>query len=181
MQKTVVSSCRSAWLKLCVDTRPCQRRNITAIRRALRRLILPRPPCSRTEPRARAQRFLSLTWRSIVISLLPAPMNSEDLMVIPIHAYDDCPDSIKIEHTSRSLIARIQWCQKQQMNARTEGEREEWCAEEDGLKDALLQRDRTDQYQYSLPAVLERYVTGLEDGRVLIRAVWIETLWQPAI
>lgn len=116
-----------------------------------------------------------------MISLLPAPMNSEDLMVIPIHGYDDCPDSIKIEHTSRSLIARIQWCQKQQMNARTEGEREEWCAEEDGLKDALLQRDRTDQYQYSLPAVFERYVTGLEDGRVLIRAVWIENLWQPAI
>jgi len=116
-----------------------------------------------------------------VISLLPAPMNSKDLMVIPIHADDNCPDSIKIEHTSRSLIARIQWCQKQQMNARTEGEREEWCAEEDGLKDALLQRDRTDQYQYSLPAVLERYVTGFEDGRALIRAVSIENLWQPAI
>ena len=116
-----------------------------------------------------------------MISLLPAPMNPEDLMVIPIHAYDNCLDSIKIEHTSRSLIARIHWCEKQQVNARTEGEREEWCAEENGLKDALLQRDRTNQYQYSLPGVLERYVTGLEDGRALIRAAWIENLWQPAI
>jgi hypothetical protein len=116
-----------------------------------------------------------------VISLLPAPMNAEDLMVIPIPASDTCRDSIKIEHTRRSLIARIHWCEKQQVHAHTEDEREEWCAEEDGLKDALLRQDRTNQYRYRLPAVLERYVTGLEDGRALIRAGWIENLWQPAI
>lgn len=116
-----------------------------------------------------------------MISWLSAPMHPEDQMVVPIHAHNDHVDSIKVEHTSSSLINRILWCEKHQMNARTEGEREEWSAEEDGLKDALLHRDRTYEYHYHPPAVLERYVTGLEDGRTLIRTARVKSVWQPAI
>lgn len=116
-----------------------------------------------------------------MISCLSAPMHAEDLMLVPIHAFHIRFDSIKVEHTSSSLIVRIHWCEKQQLNARTGGEREEWCAEEDGLKDALLHRDRTYEYHYRPPAVLERYATGLEDGRALIRAARVNSVWQPAI
>jgi len=116
-----------------------------------------------------------------VTSLLSAPMNSEDVLVIPIQASHNLLDSIKVEHTGSSLIARIHWCEKQQVNARTEGEREEWCAEAEGLKDALLQRDQTYAYAYSPPTVLQRYTTGLEDGRTVIRAARVESLWQPTI
>ena len=48
-------------------------------------------------------------------------------------------------------------------------------------KDALLHRDRTFLYQDRPSVVLERYVMGLEDGRVLIRAGWVDSVWQPTI
>lgn len=115
-----------------------------------------------------------------MFSVLAAPMNAEDLMAAPIHASDNLRDD-HATHTSNSLVARIHWCQEQQVNARTEVELEEWCAEEDGLQDALLQRDRTFLYQDRPSIVLERYVIGLEDGRVLIRAAWVESVWQPTI
>jgi hypothetical protein len=116
-----------------------------------------------------------------MITWLLTSMHPKDLMVVPIHAYTHRVDSIKVEHTSSSLIARIHWCEKQQVKARTEGEREEWSAEEDGLKDALLHTDRTFEYHYRPRAVLERYATGLEDGRALIRAARVKSVWQPAI
>ena len=65
------------------------------------------------------------------------------------------------------------------MQVRTEAELEGWCAEEEGLRDALLGRDRTFQYCYGPPAILERYTMGLEDGRALIRATHVERVWHP--
>lgn len=70
------------------------------------------------------------------------------------------------------LIARIGWCHREALKALTTREVEEWCAEKQGLIDALLQRDCTYEYQHS-PVLLERYATGLEDGRVLIQAARI--------
>ena len=107
-------------------------------------------------------------------------MNAEDLMAAPIHTFDNLRDD-HMTHGSNSLVARIHWCREQQAHARTDVELEEWCAERDGLKDALLYRDRTFLYQDRPSVVLERYVMGLEDGRVLIRAGWVESVWQPAI
>jgi hypothetical protein len=47
-------------------------------------------------------------------------------------------------------------------------EAEEWYAEQNGLIDALIERDCTHQYQ-GRSALEERYSTGLKDGRVLIQ------------
>jgi hypothetical protein len=70
------------------------------------------------------------------------------------------------------LIARIGFCHTQAMKAHTSQEAQEWRAEEQGLIDALLKRDCTYEYQ-NRPGLLERYVTGLNAGAVLIRAASI--------
>ena len=46
----------------------------------------------------------------------------------------------------------------------------EWHAEEEGLQDALLNRNHSTHYQYCSPRVFKRYVMGVEDGQVLILA-----------
>jgi len=65
------------------------------------------------------------------------------------------------------LIARIGWCHRQAVKALTIAEAEEWRAEEQGLIDAFLGRDSRYEYQ-DKPIFQERYMMGLEDGRVLI-------------
>jgi hypothetical protein len=67
-----------------------------------------------------------------------------------------------------SLIARIGFCHQQAIAALTTLEAEEWYAEQNGLIDALIERDCTHQYQ-GRPALEERYSRGLKDGRVLIQ------------
>jgi hypothetical protein len=67
-----------------------------------------------------------------------------------------------------SLIGRIGFCHQQAIVALTTLEAEEWYAEQNGLIDALIERDCTHQYQ-GRPALEERYSTGLKDGRVLIQ------------
>lgn len=110
-------------------------------------------------------------------SLLLAPMNLEDLMTASSHVSSHAFDH-SMTPPGASIIARIEWCQRRQ--AQMDAELEEWCAEEEGLRDALLS-DRTCQYKYSPPRILARYVLGLEDGRALVRAAWVESIWQPAI
>ena len=118
------------------------------------------------------------------MSRLLGPMNAEEVMPASVHAFNDSRDPIIVDHTTQtcnSIVARIHWCQKQQVTARTELELEEWCAEEDGLRDALLHRDRTFLYQCSPSVVLQRYVMGLEDGGALICIARVESVWQPTI
>jgi len=119
------------------------------------------------------------------MSRLLAPMHAEELMPAPVHAFNDSRDPIiNVDHTtqtSNSIVARIHWCQKQQVTARTELELEEWCAEEEGLRDALLHRDRAFLYQCSPSVVLQRYVMGREDGGALILIARVESVWQPTI
>jgi len=108
-------------------------------------------------------------------SLLPAWMKDlEDLKTVPRRAHRDFLDLQHTAHTSTSLVARIEWRRRQEMQARTEAELEAWYAEEEGLRDALFKRDCTYQYRYSQPAVFERYAMGLEDGQALLRAAWVE-------
>jgi hypothetical protein len=83
------------------------------------------------------------------------------------------PSRLSITTTSTSevndsLIARIGACHRQAMEALTTLEAEEWYAEQNGLIDALIERDWTHQYQ-DRPALRERYTRGLEDGRVIIQ------------
>lgn len=73
-------------------------------------------------------------------------------------------------YANDSIISRIAWCQRQRAQARGDLEREEWHAEEEGLRDALLNRSHANQYAYCPPGVLERYQMGLQDGLTLIRA-----------
>jgi hypothetical protein len=70
---------------------------------------------------------------------------------------------------TKSIASRIEWCRQQRTQARTPREREGWHAEEEGLRDALFNRDHTTQYQQGPPAVFERYALGLQDGHVLLR------------
>jgi hypothetical protein len=70
---------------------------------------------------------------------------------------------------SKSIESRIKWCRKQSTQARVPRERAGWHAEEEGLRDALLNRDHTTQYQTGPPAVFERYVIGLQYGQAVLR------------
>ena len=72
-------------------------------------------------------------------------------------------------HTNESIASRIAWCQRQITHTSERLDLEAWQAEEEGLRDALFDRDHTDQYQDCPRGVFERYVMGLQDGRAMIR------------
>ena len=86
----------------------------------------------------------------------------------------------RMASTGVPLLARIAWCRRQRRQAPTQREVDGWRAEEEGLRDALLKRDRTYQYRYSPSILFERYAMGLEDGRSLIRLGWVDCMWHPA-
>ena len=74
-----------------------------------------------------------------------------------------------MEQSTNEILSRIEWCRLQRKGAVTHDEEEGWQAEEAGLMDALLGRDRTAMRKTSHPSLLERYRLGLQDGRVLMR------------
>lgn len=75
-----------------------------------------------------------------------------------------------MEYKTNSIASRIQWCQRQKTQARTQLEREGWQSELEGLCDALLNRRvYTTQSQDCLPGVFKRYVIGLQDGYAMMR------------
>ncbi|NJN70486.1 MAG: hypothetical protein HC801_09570 [Nitrospira sp.] len=77
----------------------------------------------------------------------------------------------------RSLInARIAWCRRQREQARMESEADEWRAEEDGLRDALLNKNYTDAYRLSTAEAFRRYVRGLREGRAILRVTQVERI-----
>jgi hypothetical protein len=71
------------------------------------------------------------------------------------------------------VIFRMEWCLRQKTKAHP-AEHDGWHAEEEGLRDALLNRDHLNDYRHAPPEVLERYVLGLQDGQALIRAAWMD-------
>ncbi len=79
-----------------------------------------------------------------------------------------------MSYANKSIASRIEWCRRQRTLAYAQLELAGWQAEEDGLRDALLNTDHTTQYQHCLPRVFERYVMGLQDGRALIRAAVVD-------
>ena len=72
-------------------------------------------------------------------------------------------------YVTKFISARIEWCRRQSTQSCAPLEIAEWRAEAEGLEDALLHRDHTNQYQQGSHSVFVRYVTGLQDGRALIR------------
>lgn len=68
------------------------------------------------------------------------------------------------------IHVRIEWCRRQSAQARTEPEVDEWRAEADGLRDALMNTDHTDSYRLCPPEILRRYVQGFQDGAALLQA-----------
>lgn len=79
-----------------------------------------------------------------------------------------------MERTTNSVTIRINWCRRQIAQARTEPEVDGWRAEEDGLRDALLNCDHTEAYRLCPPEIRKRYVLGLQDGTALLRTACIE-------
>ena len=77
-------------------------------------------------------------------------------------------------YASKSIIWRIEWCRRQSTQARAQRELEGWHAEEEGLRDALLNRDHSNQYRFGPPGVFERYAMGLQDGRALLRTAAVD-------
>jgi hypothetical protein len=72
-------------------------------------------------------------------------------------------------YATKSIASRIEWCRRESTRACVPRELAEWHAEEEGLRDALLHRDHTNQYQQGPPGVFERYAMGLEDGQAVLR------------
>src|SRR5215469_2690417 len=125
---------------------------------------------------------ISVTRRHIVNSVPPARRKDLDDLKKPGSGRQEC-DSLDLQHlaeTSIPLVVRIDWCRRQRGQARTQREVEGWCAEEEGLRDALSKRDGTYQHRDSPPMVFERYAMGLEDGRALIRLGRVDCLWHPS-
>ena len=75
---------------------------------------------------------------------------------------------------TKSIVWRIEWCRRQTMQACERLELDGWHAEEEGLRDALLNRDNTNQYRYGPRGTFEMYVMGLQDGRALLRSAAVD-------
>ena len=73
-------------------------------------------------------------------------------------------------YMTKSIASRIEWCLRQKTQARTQLEVEGWQAEEEGLRDALLNSNHTNQYQHCPRGVFNRYEMGFQDGQALIHA-----------
>jgi hypothetical protein len=84
-------------------------------------------------------------------------------------------------YPTKSLGSRIEWCRQQSTQARTPLERAGWQAEEEGLRDALLNKNHTYQYQQGQPGVFERYAMGLQYGREVLRTAFVYHQFAPPI
>lgn len=78
------------------------------------------------------------------------------------------------------ITLRIRWCRQQATQAQTEWEADGWRAEEEGLRDALMNSDHTDDYRLYPPEICERYVNGFQDGTVMLRAARVEHMTMTA-
>ena len=77
-----------------------------------------------------------------------------------------------------NIISRIEWCRCQQLlPSVTREEREGWRAEEAGLKDALLGRDRAAVVREEHRSQFTRYQRGFEDGHALLSFQQVNFRW----
>jgi hypothetical protein len=84
-------------------------------------------------------------------------------------------------YATTSIASRIEWCQRQRTQACAPRARAEWQAEEEGLWDAVFNRDHTTQYQQGPGAVFERYALGLQDGHAMMRMAAVSDHFAPPL
>jgi len=72
-------------------------------------------------------------------------------------------------YANEYIASRIDWCRRESTQVCAPLESAGWRAEAEGLEDALLHRDHTNQYQQGPPSVFARYVLGLADGHAVLR------------
>ena len=71
--------------------------------------------------------------------------------------------------SSTLINSRLAWCRVQRMQTITKEEAERFLAEEEGLLDAMLGRDRTEIYsQNQRSSIATSYEIGLRDGQALM-------------
>lgn len=68
----------------------------------------------------------------------------------------------------RLLNVRIEWCKQLRTRTCTREAKEGWLAEEEGLRDAMLGRDRSALIRVCYPSQVRRYQLGFEDGQALL-------------
>lgn len=69
----------------------------------------------------------------------------------------------------RLLDARLHWCRLSRTQSGQRDEKEGWLAEEEGLHDAVLGRERVELIRLCYPSQVERYRLGFQDGQALLR------------
>ena len=79
-----------------------------------------------------------------------------------------------MKQTTNPVNLRIEWCRRQSAQARTEPEVDGWRAEADGLRDALMNSDHTDDFRLCPHEIFQRYVLGFQDGTALLRAARVQ-------
>jgi len=72
------------------------------------------------------------------------------------------------------ITARIEWCRQRSRQAPSEPEADGWQAEADGLRDAVMRRDHSEDYRLCSPEIRERYLLGLQDGIVMLQATRVQ-------
>ncbi|MDH4154665.1 MAG: hypothetical protein OEV01_12835 [Nitrospira sp.] len=68
------------------------------------------------------------------------------------------------------ISVRIEWCRQRSRQARSEPEADAWQAEADGLRDAVMNRNHSNDYRFCPPDIRERYLLGLQDGLAMLQA-----------
>ena len=79
----------------------------------------------------------------------------------------------------QAVTCRIAWCRRQRARASNPMEWEAWRAEEDGLRDAVLQRDHLHKYRAHSPNLLRRYLLGFQDAKTIMRTARLARKWGP--
>jgi hypothetical protein len=84
-------------------------------------------------------------------------------------------------YANKYIASRIDWCRRESTQVYAPLESAGWRAEAEGLEDALLHRDHTNQYQQGPPSVFERYVLGLQDGQAVLRTAAVHQHVAPPV
>lgn len=80
----------------------------------------------------------------------------------------------QMDQTIPSVSVRIAWCRQRSRQARSEPEADAWQAEADGLRDAVMDRDHSDDYRLCSLEIRERYRLGLQDGIAMLHTSRIQ-------
>jgi hypothetical protein len=84
-------------------------------------------------------------------------------------------------YANKYIESRIDWCRRESTQVCAPLESAGWRAEAEGLEDALLHRDHTNQYQEGPPSVFERYLLGLQDGQAVLRTAAVHQHVAPPV